>query len=366
MKFSASIVAVIAATSAVSDVSAFGINNLAVRRSTFTSSTARTMALDDLESKLLSDPAPTKTKKERAPKKQKKVKAPEPEPEPVVEATKSKYAPKKKEKRVKKANPNAYDLSGVDEVAKPKVTQTKKAPPAPKPKKEKPAPVKKEKPAPKPKKVKPAPVVKAPSPPPKSTSVATKDPNAGLGVVVGGAPLLLAPLVALSATRGALSKTAARREAIQEAAAEKERQAKAKAAVDTDVDSGGIVGALVSLSNSICHLMVDGCDRYITTCHIYLHSISIGSFLLCCGHLTHRIIPFSITIQQGFLGAGVAAVGFAVTQSIAGSSGGGINLPAVSAPKISAPKVSAPKIGGGAPKAAVAPKSFIKDPKGEI
>jgi len=249
MKFSASIVAVIAATSAVSDVSAFGINNLAVRRSTFTS-TARTMALDDLESKLLSDPAPTKTKKERAPKKQKKVKAPEPEPEPepVVEATKSKYAPKKKEKRVKKANPNAYDLSGVDEVAKPKVTQTKKAPPAPKPKKEKPAPVKKEKPAPKPKKVKPAPVVKA-SPPPKATSVATKDPNAGLGVVVGGAPLLLAPLVALSATRGALSKTAARREAIQEAAAEKERQAKAKAAVDTDVDSGGVVGALVSLSN---------------------------------------------------------------------------------------------------------------------
>jgi len=271
MKFSASIVAVIAATSAVSDVSAFGINNLAVRRSTFTS-TARTMALDDLESKLLSDPAPTKTKKERAPKKQKKVKAPEPEPEPepVVEATKSKYAPKKKEKRVKKANPNAYDLSGVDEVAKPKVTQTKKAPPAPKPKKEKPAPVKKEKSAPKPKKVKPAPVVKAPSPP-KSTSVATKDPNAGLGVVVGGAPLLLAPLVALSATRGALSKTAARREAIQEAAAEKERQAKAKAAVDTDVDSGGIVGALVSLSNSICHLMVDGCDLDIARCIFILH-----------------------------------------------------------------------------------------------
>jgi len=274
MKFSASIVAVIAATSAVSDVSAFGINNLAVRRSTFTS-TARTMALDDLESKLLSDPAPTKTKKERAPKKQKKVKAPEPEPEPepVVEATKSKYAPKKKEKRVKKANPNAYDLSGVDEVAK-APEPAKKEKPAPKPKKEKPAPVKKEKPAPvkkekpapKPKKVKPAPVVKAPTPPPKSTSVATKDPNAGLGVVVGGAPLLLAPLVALSATRGALSKTAARREAIQEAAAEKERQAKAKAAVDTDVDGGGVVGALVSLSNSICHLMVDGCDLDIARC----------------------------------------------------------------------------------------------------
>ena len=263
MKFSASIVAVIAATSAVSDVSAFGINNLAVRRSTFTS-TARTMALDDLESKLLSDPAPTKTKKERAPKKQKKVKAPEPEPEPepVVEAPKSKYAPKPKVKRVKKVDPNAYDLSGVDEVAK-APEPVKKEKPAPKPKKEKPAPVKKEKPAPvkkekpapvkkekpapKPKKVKPAPVVKAPSPPSKSTSVATKDPNAGLGVVVGGAPLLLAPLVALSATRGALSKTAARREAIQEAAAEKERQAKAKAAIDTDVDSGGIVGALVSL-----------------------------------------------------------------------------------------------------------------------
>lgn len=72
-------------------------------------------------------------------------------------------------------------------------------------------------------------------------------------------------------------------------------------------------------------------------------------------------------MQQGFLGAGVAAVGFAVTQSIAGSSGGGINLPAVSAPKISAPKISAPKIGGGGPKAVIgAPRSFIKDPKGKI
>ena len=259
MKFSASIVAVIAATSAVSNVSAFGINNLAVRRSTFTS-TARTMAVDDLESKLLSGPAPTKTKKERAPKKQRKVKAPEPEPEPepVVEATKSKYAPKKKEKRVKKANPNAYDLSGVDEVAKPKVTQTKKAPPAPKPKKQKPAPVKKV--VDRPKRVVTGPLAskpKAPRAPKAPSAPVEKDPNAGLGVVVGAAPLLLAPLVALSATRGALSKTAARREAIQEAAAEKERQAKAKAAVDTDVDSGGIVGALVSLSNCIFHLMVD-------------------------------------------------------------------------------------------------------------
>ena len=74
-----------------------------------------------------------------------------------------------------------------------------------------------------------------------------KDPNAGpLGVALGAAPLLIAPLIALSAARGALGSTAARREKIQEAIAAKERAAKAKAAASVSVDAGGVIGSLVS------------------------------------------------------------------------------------------------------------------------
>ena len=77
---------------------------------------------------------------------------------------------------------------------------------------------------------------------------AVKDPNAGpVGVALGAAPLLVAPLVALSAARGALGKTAARREQIQNDIAEKEAAAKARAAADVSVDAGGVAGALVSL-----------------------------------------------------------------------------------------------------------------------
>ena len=242
MKFSAAIVAAIAATSSVTDVSAFGVhNNFAVRRSTFgATTTAVRMSLDDLESKLLTDEPQKKSKPAR---KQPKAKAaptpaPEPTPEPVKES--------KPAKKGRKKSSDKYDLSGVDEVATPKPAPKAKAPPAPKPApKPKPAPVKKV--AAPPKKVAAKKVVAPPPKPVAVKSVAEKDPNAGLGVVVGGAPLLLAPIVALGAARGALGKTAARREAIQEEIAAKEKAAKAKAAAEASVDAGGVTVALVSI-----------------------------------------------------------------------------------------------------------------------
>lgn len=92
--------------------------------------------------------------------------------------------------------------------------------------------------------------IKIPSPPSKPVVAKAddvKNPNAGpLGVALGAAPLLIAPLIALSAARGALGNTAARREKIQEAIAVKERAAKAKAAASVSVDAGGVIGSLVS------------------------------------------------------------------------------------------------------------------------
>ena len=239
MKFSAAIVAAIAATSSVTDVSAFGVhNNFAVRRSTFgATTTAVRMSLDDLESKLLTDEPPKKSKPARKQPKAKAAPAPEPTPEPVVES--------KPAKKGRKKSSDKYDLSGVDDVATPKPAPKAKAPPAPKPApKPKPAPVKKVAP---PKKVAAKKVVAPPPKPVAVKSVAEKDPNAGLGVVVGAAPLLLAPVVALSAARGALGKTAARREAIQEEIAAKEKAAKEKAAAEAQVDAGGVTVALVSI-----------------------------------------------------------------------------------------------------------------------
>ncbi len=73
----------------------------------------------------------------------------------------------------------------------------------------------------------------------------------------------------------------------------------------------------------------------------------------------------TLFIRQGFLGAAFAAVGIAVTQSMAGSGliDSSVSIPLPSAPA-SAPKVSASK--SAAPKAVVsAPKSKIAFLKGE-
>lgn len=225
MKFSA--VTVVAALSCINNASAFGVHsNLAITRShksaAFGSSSSMRMSLDDLESKLLSDPAPAKggAKKAPAPKKQtsKKVeKKVEAAPVPVPVPT---PAPAKGSKKVK-----YVDLPT--------------PPPAPKPA-----------PAPKPERVRAAP---KPKPEPKAKAVVAapstpveKDPNAGtVGVALGAAPLLVAPLVALSAARGALGNTKARREAIQAEIAAKE--AAKKKELTADVDAGGVIGALVSI-----------------------------------------------------------------------------------------------------------------------
>lgn len=198
---------------------------------------AMSMELSDLEKKLL-DPKPEQKKggakpaKEEKPKPEKKQKAkkeePAPAPAPVpapepVKATKG-----------KKAKTATYDLGGVE--GKPKPAKKQPSPFAEKPKiQPKPAVPK----APKaPKAPKPAPVAKAP---------AEKDPNAvPAGVALGAAPLLLAPVALLGAGRGALQGTKARREKIQTEIAQFEA-AKAKKAVNTEVDGGGVVTALVSV-----------------------------------------------------------------------------------------------------------------------
>ena len=232
MKFSAAIVAAVCAASSVNNVSAFGVHsNLAVRRQQSSISPLQ-MSLDDLESKLLSD-EPTK----KAPKQKKAPKKKAPEPEPVPAPAPEPVAAKKG----KKVKAEKYDLSGVDV---PKPTPAPKPAPAPKKKIERPAPtprVKVERPKPTPK--------ARPEPKAKAVSTAAKDPNAGtVGVALGAAPLLAAPVIALASARSALSKTAARREEIQaEIAAKKAAEAaKAAAKAAPSTDAGGIVGALVS------------------------------------------------------------------------------------------------------------------------
>jgi len=63
--------------------------------------------------------------------------------------------------------------------------------------------------------------------------------------------------------------------------------------------------------------------------------------------------PISMFYPQGTLGAAFAAVGIAVTQSMAGS-GLISDLPVPSAPKVSASKSAAPKAAASAPKSKIA------------
>lgn len=234
MKFSATFVAsIIAATT--DEVAAFGVHYRHAVRSR--PSTLR-MSLDDLESKVLIEKpirsAAVKSQPSRSPNK-KAPAAPSalaPIREPILVAD---VAPVKKGKRkVEKY----VDLGDV-ETPKAKASAPKSAP-APKLERKNPPPAKKEE---RPNRI------KIPSPPSKPVVARAddvKDPNAGpLGVALGAAPLLIAPLIALSAARGALGNTAARREKIQEAIAAKERAAKAKSA-SVSVDAGGVIGSLVS------------------------------------------------------------------------------------------------------------------------
>ena len=194
------------------------------------------MALSDLEKKLL-DPKPEPKaaatskpeKKKPAAKKEEPKPAPKPAPVPA-KATKGKAS---------------YDLGGVE--AKPKPEKKAPAPKVEKPKVVVEAPKKAEKAAPKPK---PVPVAKAPVV--KAVTPAAKDPNAvPAGVALGAAPLLLAPVALLAAGRGALQGTKERRDKIQKEIAAFEA-AKAKKAVAAEVDGGGVVSALVSGKKRNC------------------------------------------------------------------------------------------------------------------
>ena len=197
-------------------------------------------ALEDLEAKLLAPPPaksaavkakPAPKAKVEKPKPAPKVEKPKPAPKakvamPVYEATPPPKAvpPPKAASPVKKAaKKDNYDFSGT--VEKKKEPVRPRAIPRTTPVVVKPKPT------------------KAVAPPKKPVE---SDPDAGLiGVALGSAPLILVPLVALSAGRDFLSKTAARRAEI-EAEIAAQAAAKAKKARTSEVDSGGLAKAAVS------------------------------------------------------------------------------------------------------------------------
>lgn len=184
--------------------------------------------------------------------------APAPEPEPAPEPVKAKRTPKKQEAAPVPPPP-------APEPVKAKRSAPKKepvAPPAPAP-----APVVKAK------NVKALPKIAVPKPPSKPTVVTTKDPNAAAGVALGGAPLLLAPIAALAAGRSVLSGTAARRAKIQAEIDEFER-AKAKKAIQADVDGGALASAVVrnrQVQSTVVVVVVQDVVAYLQPSFIVSH-----------------------------------------------------------------------------------------------
>jgi len=204
------------------------------------------MALEDLESKLLgTTPEPKKA-------------APPAKQAPNKMAPPTKQAPKKPEpdnlamslSDIKyESTPPKKLVKAVKPPPKPKAVR-EKPPPKPKAVREKPPPkpkVVREKPPPKPKVVREKKVVverkKVVRPPPPPKPVKPSDANTVVqGVAIGAVPLVALPAIALLAGRDFLSKTAGRRQAIQEEIAvralEKERK-------NAEVDAGGLVKAVV-------------------------------------------------------------------------------------------------------------------------
>jgi hypothetical protein len=202
------------------------------------------MALEDLEAKLL-NPEPPTASKSRA--------KPEPKPKPKPEAKPSRKVTKPEAKKVDSLKAELSSIPKLEPAKKVKksVSYSLDTPPSEK-KVEKKVKVEKpkvvvEKPAPQSKVTampKPPPMPK-PALKPKGPESVDADGNAGLvGVALGGAPLLFAPLVALSAGRSLLTKTAARREQIQKEIAEAEA-AKAKKKLQSQVDAGTLGKATV-------------------------------------------------------------------------------------------------------------------------
>jgi len=189
----------------------------------------------------LEDTYPTAEKKAYvAPKKKGKIgdakpaPAPAPAPVPVPEPEPVKPTKVKKEKKVKKAEPvvEAPKIPEPEPVKdEPKLKKTKN-----KAEKAKTAPAPSPAPA-------PAPVARKVEP-----KAVAKDANAvSVGVIAGGAPLLLAPIVALAAGRSTLMATKARRDTIVQKEIEK---AVAKKKVSTDIDGASLGKAVVSINFS--------------------------------------------------------------------------------------------------------------------
>lgn len=162
------------------------------------------MALEDLEAKLLGKSAPA------------------PAPKPATQAPAPKPAPAPKQ------------------APAPKPAPTPKPVPAPKP-----VPVTVAKVAPPPPVVKAVPKV-VPPPPPRPASSASDDLLVVKGLALGGAPLALGALGVLAASREFLSKTAERRQQIEEKIAAQEAAQAKKASAASSVDAGGLFGAAVS------------------------------------------------------------------------------------------------------------------------
>ena len=197
-----------AAVAVSTSVSAFVIpstQNVAIQRK---QSSPVFMALEDLEMKLLGKTSEKPISKASAPKPK-----PESKPEPKV-VTKAASKPEPKPART---------LA----VAKPA-----------------PVPIVVNAPPP----VKPTP--KAVVPPPKPAAVQTADDFTLVkGIAAGTAPLALGALGVLAAGRDFLTKTAARREEIQNKIDAQEAARAAKAKIGADIDGDSLFGAVVSSKN---------------------------------------------------------------------------------------------------------------------
>jgi len=226
---------------------------------------AMRMSLDDLESKLLKGPEPAPAKKapadksaeaaakkaaaaEKAAAKKAEAEAkkaakskkaapapptPEPVPEPVVVPEPEPEPVKGKKKSKSGKTKSGYVDLGEEE----KEVKKAKAAAAPKPAVQKPK-FNIPKPTPKPKA------------PPKEKAPVEADPNAlPLGVALGAAPLVVAPVLALSAVKSTLSATKERRAKIQEEIDTFEAEQAAKRDIETTTDGAGVGKALVRFWN---------------------------------------------------------------------------------------------------------------------
>lgn len=209
-------------------VDGFGVVRNHLSFTTSSSSVLRAKApvydFGDLETKLLSPPSPAPTVVE-----EKNIKSNASKATPAPEA-KVAEKPQKQQKKTKDPKPTPVETPKSVSVAtapiEPKKVEVVVPKPAPTPA---PTPIEKPKPV-------------------AQTKSVTKDSNAvPAGVALGAAPLVVAPIVALSAVRSTLAKTKARRDEIAREIAEFEAKEAARLAKKkAEVDGGTLGKAIVS------------------------------------------------------------------------------------------------------------------------